>query len=175
MAHFKTSFASLPNPRYCLHFAWFFSSSLLPLLHFNLFIYLLYLGYAFAAIPCIPLPSAAQSCLLVMCCGRGQIVSKSIARSFSRRQSLYRGNIPVLNSALGNPRLETFTSRRRATSNRQGHVAVPTRSLSTSKARRYASVEESLDIREQDRESDQVDVCIVGGGNRPSCSSTIFG
>lgn len=38
------------------------------------------------------------------------------------------------------------------------------RALSSSNRRRFASVEDHLDPLQQDRESDQVDVCIVGGG-----------
>lgn len=39
-----------------------------------------------------------------------------------------------------------------------------TRSFTTSSLRRFADVNDSLELRQQDRESDQVDVCIVGGG-----------
>ena len=38
------------------------------------------------------------------------------------------------------------------------------KSLSTTPRRRLADVNDSFDPREQDRESDEVDVCIVGGG-----------
>ncbi|KAI9873208.1 MAG: hypothetical protein M1830_000706, partial [Pleopsidium flavum] len=43
-------------------------------------------------------------------------------------------------------------------------IAGQKRALSTTPRRRFADVEESLDPRLQYRESDEVDVCIVGGG-----------
>ena len=42
--------------------------------------------------------------------------------------------------------------------------ASPQRNLTTSICRKYADVDDSFDSRQQDRESDEVDVCIVGGG-----------
>ena len=36
--------------------------------------------------------------------------------------------------------------------------------LSSTRLRRFAAVVNSFDPRQQDRESDEVDVCIVGGG-----------
>lgn len=44
------------------------------------------------------------------------------------------------------------------------HLAGSRRNLSSSQRRLLATVNESFDPRQQDRESDQVDVCIVGGG-----------
>ena len=38
------------------------------------------------------------------------------------------------------------------------------RTISTSPQRRFAAVDDAFDPRQQERESDQVDVCIVGGG-----------
>ena len=43
------------------------------------------------------------------------------------------------------------------------HAHVKT--FTTSPCRRLADVDDSFDPRQQDRESDEVDVCIVGGGN----------
>lgn len=50
----------------------------------------------------------------------------------------------------GNPRSIVIAERRRA--------------ISTTPLRKFADVDESLDPRLQFRESDEVDVCIVGGG-----------
>ncbi len=101
------------------------------------------------------------------------MASKSILRLLVRQEYLSRGNIPVLNSAAGKSPLELLTAQRRGSSRRQHHLVVSKRAFSTSSRTLYAQVEESLDFRNQERESDQVDVCIVGGGNRPACSLTI--
>lgn len=45
------------------------------------------------------------------------------------------------------------------------------RAFSISAPRRFASVEDDFDPKCQDRESDQVDVCIVGGGKVATTSS----
>lgn len=87
-----------------------------------------------------------------------------------RRQYLCRANISALNSSAGNLPLGISFERRRPTAKRPKLSIVPTRALSTSRSSRYATVEESLDFREQDRESDEVDVCIVGGGNGLACN-----
>jgi len=43
-------------------------------------------------------------------------------------------------------------------------IAGQRRALSTTPRRRFADVDDSFDPRLQYRESDEVDVCIVGGG-----------
>lgn len=98
------------------------------------------------------------------------MASKSVARYLVRQQYLSRSSVPVLNVAAGKSPSRALTGRRRATTKLQHHNAVQIRSLSTSRPKSYARVEESLDFREQDRESDEVDVCIVGGGNYSTCS-----
>ena len=50
-------------------------------------------------------------------------------------------------------------------SRRPDILACGMRTLSTTSRRYLANVKEMLDPRQQDRESDEVDVCIVGGGN----------
>jgi hypothetical protein len=97
---------------------------------------------------------------------------KSIMGSLVRRQYLSRCRTSLLSPAFANSLPEIPTARMRLFSKEQYNIAVSTRALSTFKALRYATVEESLNFRDQDRESDQVDVCIVGGGNRPACSPT---
>ncbi|KAL8653531.1 MAG: hypothetical protein Q9210_002038 [Variospora velana] len=47
---------------------------------------------------------------------------------------------------------------------RRARLAVTPRSFTASHFRRLADVNSTLDPRQQDRESDEVDVCIVGGG-----------
>lgn len=98
------------------------------------------------------------------------MTSKSLARSLVRRQYLCRANISALHSSAGNLLLGIPFERRRMSADWPRPSIVPTRALSTSRPSRYATVEESLDFREQDRESDQVDVCIVGGGNGLACN-----
>ena len=51
----------------------------------------------------------------------------------------------------------------------QRHIKQSRRTLSATPHRRFADVDNSFDPRQQDRESDEVDVCIVGGGM--SCPS----
>jgi hypothetical protein len=99
------------------------------------------------------------------------MASKGIARSLLRQQCLSKSKIRMLKPAVVKSPLEVFTARRGPSSKRQDPVAVPVCDFSTSSHRRYATVDESLDFREQDRESDEVDVCIVGGGNYPPCAS----
>ncbi|KIX03174.1 uncharacterized protein Z518_06725 [Rhinocladiella mackenziei CBS 650.93] len=62
--------------------------------------------------------------------------------------------------------VQTFLSQRRAVTRatRPLFVAGQRRSISASLQRRYADVDESFDPATVDRESDQVDVCIVGAG-----------
>ena len=57
-------------------------------------------------------------------------------------------------------------SRRRTLLQRPRRVspASATKSFTTSCLRKFADVDDSFDPRQQDRESDEVDVCIVGGG-----------
>ena len=98
------------------------------------------------------------------------MTSKSIARSLVRRQYLWKANISALNSSAGNLQPGKSFERRRMPAKWPQLSIVPTRALSTSIPNRYATVEESLDFREQDRESDEVDVCIVGGGNDLVCN-----
>ena len=71
------------------------------------------------------------------------------------------------------PQLDSTRWReRRAT--RQNSACLLSRTFSTSTSPRYAAVDDTLDFREQERESDQVDVCIAGAGNlttRTTCQS----
>merc|ERR1712000_249311 len=62
--------------------------------------------------------------------------------------------------------IKTFPAQRRATlrATRPVFVAGQRRSISASLQRRYADVDEAFDPATIDRESDEVDVCIVGGG-----------
>jgi hypothetical protein len=103
------------------------------------------------------------------------MASKCISRSLLRQQYLARSSIAVTNPTVAKCSLESFISRRRAALKRQRNFKIPTRALSTLKATRYAKVEDSLDFREQDRESDEVDVCIVGGGIRSTYILTSIG
>lgn len=52
---------------------------------------------------------------------------------------------------------------------RSNCLLISRRTLSTTPWRRFADIDDSFDPREQERESDNVDVCIVGGGM--SCGS----
>ena len=54
--------------------------------------------------------------------------------------------------------------RRLLQSRRPSTVPTGVRSFTSKTRHRYADVESSIDFRQQDRESDEVDVCIVGGG-----------
>lgn len=51
-------------------------------------------------------------------------------------------------------------------------LLISRRSFSTTPSRGFADVDDSFDPREQDRESDEVDVCIVGGGI--SCGTPLW-
>lgn len=58
-------------------------------------------------------------------------------------------------------------ARRRALYNRSRPVCGTLRdrrAFSSTLLRTFADVDDSFDLRQQDRESDEVDVCIVGGG-----------
>ena len=77
------------------------------------------------------------------------------------------------------PRFSTFATRKNASIERRTRpVTVSTspwfagqrRSIAITPTRRYANVEgERLDLSRIERESDSVDVCIVGGGESMSC------
>lgn len=103
-----------------------------------------------------------------------EMASKSIARSLLRQQQLSNSRSPIANLAAVKSSLGISTARRRITSKRGCPLTVPVRPFSTSRQVRYARVEESLDFRDQERESDEVDVCIVGGGIHSTCSSDDF-
>src|SRR3954462_6380619 len=57
---------------------------------------------------------------------------------------------------------------------RSAFIAGQRRAISNTLQRRYAHVEDSIDLRDQPRESDEVDVCIVGGGKPTTWWPTKF-
>jgi electron-transferring-flavoprotein dehydrogenase len=63
---------------------------------------------------------------------------------------------PQLQGGVSSSRPRGYISTRRTIAQR--------RAFSVSVPRRYAEVDESFDPNSIDRESDEVDVCIVGGG-----------
>jgi len=86
-------------------------------------------------------------------------VSASLQRNLVRRNPIrVSTQLPRqcfrINSSLSRPRLSSSISRSLGQQ----------RTLSISVPRRFANVDESFDIKSIDRESDEVDVCIVGGG-----------
>ena len=92
------------------------------------------------------------------------MASRSVSYSFTRRlivsehQSL---------QAFARAHSSFAPARRRCLYERPGPkipVEKKRRAFSISSSRRFADVDDSFDPRQQDRESDEVDVCIVGGG-----------
>lgn len=111
-------------------------------------------------------------CGKAMRSGARRMASKSVARSLLMPRCLPRCSIPALEFAVSKSPAQIFTARRQASSKSRPYVATSARTLFTSTPTRYATVEEPLDFGEQGRESDEVDVCIVGGGKRATCLLT---
>lgn len=92
---------------------------------------------------------------------------------FQRGLTAASGNLRAVSGRQPGARIRAFASSsaaRRRCSYHQQHVApqiqLPTqkRTFSTSLPSRRAAVKEDFDPKSVDRESDEVDVCIVGGG-----------
>jgi hypothetical protein len=96
------------------------------------------------------------------------MAARSVTRLTGRPSHLSRSSIPVLSYGAGKKLFKFHPARRPVAPISQPHGVALVRALSTSRPARYATVDESLDFRDQDRESDEVDVCIVGGGNSPA-------
>ena len=105
---------------------------------------------------------------------RAWMALKSAARSFIRQLHLSTNHIPAVNLTKNISSSGIFTAWGQASPEEKHHIASPIRAFSTTRFIRYAAVEESVDFREQDRESNEVDVCIVGGGNSAAHLLTDF-
>lgn len=92
---------------------------------------------------------------------------KQIARPFVKHKLAFSSSQHLARPIALRCPLDFFPARRRLSQcrpARSAFVAGQRRPFSNTLRTRYATVEDSVDPRDQPRESDEVDVCIVGGG-----------
>ena len=100
--------------------------------------------------------SALLPCVLVM-------ASKTSVSSLARR-SLTTSNVLVLTARRAYSHFPPTRRRCLLQQSRHDCLLIRRKNFSTTPWRRLADVDDSFDPLQQDRESDEVDVCIVGGG-----------
>ncbi len=108
-------------------------------------------------------PSAMRSSMLAT---TAEMATKVPTSNLARRGLVYP-NLPI--PCTRRSYSQYPPARRRCLFQRSGPTYILTgrRALSNTPLRKFADVDDSLDFRQQDRESDEVDVCIVGGGISP--------
>ena len=90
------------------------------------------------------------------------MASKAVALPVTRRGlSTLHSPIPIVARAFSH---FPPARRRYLFQSRPKPLSTGTRAFSASPLRPLAAVDDTFDPRQQDRESDEVDVCIVGGG-----------
>lgn len=99
------------------------------------------------------------------------MATKQVVRPLVGRRLAFSSSQPLSRSAVLRCPFDFFPTRRRRLSNhrpaRSAFFAGQRRAFSNTLRTRHAGVEDSVDPRDQPRESDEVDVCIVGGGASP--------
>lgn len=95
------------------------------------------------------------------------MATKQVARPLVKRNLAFSSSQRVCRPVVLRCPFDFFPTRRRLSQlqpARSTFTAGQRRTFSSTLHTRYAAVEDSIDPRDQPRESDDVDVCIVGGG-----------
>ena len=95
------------------------------------------------------------------------MAAKQVARPFVRHSLTFSASQHISRPVALQCPFDHFPARRRLSQYRPARsafIAGQRRAFSGTVRTRYATVEDSVDPRDQPRESDEVDVCIVGGG-----------
>ena len=104
-------------------------------------------------------------------CGCAIMAAKQVARPLLRNSLTFSSSQHISRPVALQCPFDHFPARRRISHYRLARspfIAGQRRTFSGTPRTRYATVEDSVDPRDQPRESDEVDVCIVGGGMSPT-------